>query len=150
MKLEPDKFLYVFLEDMEDTPKLVFEIHEKSFPKESMPYGTRDLDNLEKEDVLADVDAVDKIGFFAKIVVLTQNRINKGHHDAAVLYIAIDGNRFSIDLNIHENAPLKGRGAYYGFVPLKPFYPECDMDDNVLDWTLNMRVGRTIIQALLD
>ena len=150
MKQEPEKFLYVFLQDMEHNPKLIFEIHGRSFPRESRPYGTRALDNLIKEDVLADVDAVDKIGFFAKIVVLTQIRIDKGHHDAAILYVVANGNKFSIDLNIHENAPLKGKGIYYGFVPLKPFYPECDLDDNVLDWTLNMRVGRTIVQALLD
>lgn len=150
MTQEPAKFIYAYLEDMENNPKICFELHRFAPPKNSRSFVTKTLQNLDKDTTLLDLDAVDKIGFFTTLTVLHEHKMKRGRHDAAIVFPLESNDRFSIDIDSHEHASLKHKGEFYSFIPLKPFFPECNMHDNIHDPILNMRVGRTVIHALLE
>lgn len=150
MTKERLKFLYAYLDDMETNPKIIFELHRSALPEDSRPFITKTLENLDKDTTFLNLDAIDKIGFFTVLTVLHERKIKRGRHDAAIVFALEDSGRFAIDVDSHAFASLKEKGEYYGFLPLKPFFPDLKLDENVFDDVLSMRVGRLVVQALLD
>src|SRR5690606_25202441 len=140
----------VFLEDAENNPKLFFEMHTSLLPSNSRPRFAKIIENLDRETTLFDFDAIDKIGFLTTLIVLHEEKMKKGRHEAAIVSLQSDDKNHSIDIDCHAYAPLKYKGEFYGFIPLKPFFPDLNMDENIFDRVLSMRVGRLIVQALLE
>lgn len=147
---KPVTFLYAYLEDMESNPKICFELHRSKIPQDSRPFVTKKLETLDKETTLLDLDAIDKIGFFTALTVLHERKMKRGRHDAAIVFPLSHNGKFSIDIDSHAHETLKYKGEFCDFIPLKPFFPECNMHDNIHDPVLSMRVGRLIVQALMD
>lgn len=148
MRIEPEHFLYIYLQDMHSNPKLCFDLHKGPLPEERCAYAKTGFKSLEKNAALANLKCIENVGFFIVISILLQRCIDKGKHYAMIVYPNFTEN----DLSIHIDEELyraDRNGTFYTFIPLRPFPADLNTDENRLDSVLHMRVGRIVAHALL-
>lgn len=142
-----NKYLYVFLEDALTNPHLQFDLHLKPRPDTRASYAKTAFESLEKQQALNAFERVQDAGFWCLSRLLNKRRILEGKLRGMIVSANFDEPSIIIDEWIHKD--YKG-GEFHTFIPLPPFPEDLDLDDISIDPLLNMRVGRIILNALLD
>lgn len=152
MEKNPEKFLYIYLQDMTGNPKLCFKVCPGPLPKNRKSYARTLFESLEKEAALKNVIAIDDVGFYILTRLLLEIDLKKGRFWAMIVYPSKDEGKYYFDVD--EEIYREGQGGdFYTFLPLKPFDTDLEKmntDENSRDALLWMRTGRIVANALLD
>jgi hypothetical protein len=150
---EPNKFLYVYLQEMNTNPKLCFDLHKGPLPPDRRRYAKTVLKSSngakDKESALKNVEALDYIGFTILVSTLLERRIKQARHYAMIIYP--DFSKENLEIHMDEEPYRSDRnGEFYTFLPLRPFPLDLNTEENRLDPVLHMRAGRIVAHALLE
>jgi len=151
MKKGPVKFLYIYLQDINTNPKLCFELHNGPLPEGRKSYARTVFESLEKEAALAEVRAIEDIGFYILGRLLSVRRFERGEQWAMIAYSRNTGRECSFDVD-EEIYQERKDGNLYTFLPIRPFDTtpgRIDTDENSMDAVLWMRTGIILANALL-
>jgi len=151
MEKHPEKFLYIYLQDMNTNPKLCFELHRGPLPEGGRGYAKAVFPSLDKETVLENVRAVENIGFTVLITTLLESCLKQGRPMAMLVYLFKGKKEEAIYMDEEPYREHEG-GELYTFLPLRPFetHPEkLSSKENMHDTLLQMRTGRIVANALL-
>jgi hypothetical protein len=144
---EPNKYLYIYLCDKDTNPKFNFNLHPGPRPDDRAAHAKTPFISLEKEYAINDLERVEDIGFWVSIHLLSENRIKKKRENGTILYADFDESAIIMDTQRIER--YQG-GEFLTFLPLRPFPNDLSTEENIMDPLLHMRVGRIILNALLD
>lgn len=152
MRANPEKFLYVYLQDIDTNPKFCFELHKGPLPEGRHAFSRTVFESLQKDQALENIKAVPDVGFWIITRLLLECSLSKKRFYALMVYPHAEGRSQYIDIDEEIYRRREG-GDFYTFLPIRPFdtNPETmNTEENSLDPLLHMRAGRIVVNALLE